>query len=145
MGMFSFMCPVCNKAIISNEGSKNRDCVIFVKKDGKVVERQEGLYSGYDHVTDWEKMDWGDICDLMFDDEDGDGILAFHKRCFTEGDEIKFTTSEDDDDQGWNDPDDMCYGPCGETKYECNCDNYCDSCEEEWGCCTCEDEEEEED
>ena len=117
MGMFSDICPKCGKAIVSIEEADNRwrDCIIFVKKNGKVLERQDGLYDGYGFSGnysvdgqpphDWKCLPWEEIVDLDFDDDEDSGMLYFHRHCYCEGDENRYDTSESDPNQGWQDPD----------------------------------------
>lgn len=116
MGMFSDICPKCKLPIVSNEGSRYRDCIIFVKKNGKILERQEGLYDGYGFSGNysvegepphtWTCLEWEEIVDLDFDDDENSGMLYFHKDCYEPGDEHRFGQSEHDPNQGWKDPDD---------------------------------------
>jgi hypothetical protein len=108
MGMFSFICPVCGKPIVSNEGSRYRYCVLFLKENGQVIHSMSGLYSGYGKTDrkDWP-LDWDTVCALMFDDEPESGILAFHSGCYIQGREGLFSVSLNDPDQGWIDPDEF--------------------------------------
>jgi len=117
MGMFSDICPKCGKAIVSIEEAdrKYRDCIIFVKKNGEILERQEGLYDGYGFSGDysvegepphvWACLEWGEIVSLNYDEDEDSGMLYFHKECYCIGDEHRYNTSEDDPNQGWQDPD----------------------------------------
>lgn len=104
MGCFSFICKKCNKAILSNS-FRGEPVELFLLKDGEVIESMSGEYDSYGRVFNknmksiaW-KMDWDKVCDLMFDENKGNGIAAIHTRCF-DG-EIPTTRSEDDPNQGW--------------------------------------------
>ena len=103
MGCFSFMCKSCGKPILSTP--KPDKVILFLLRKGKVTQKLEGIYDGYGriikpdgHVTDW-RDNWNNIVDLMFNDNPGDGIAAFHKRCYNDIEPI--TKSEDDPNQGW--------------------------------------------
>jgi len=107
MGCFSFLCQVCGKAILSNsfQGEKVR---LFLLKDGKIIERMEGEYDSYGKVftpeqknsLNW-RLDWRDVCDLMFSEDKSNGIAAIHSRCSTTL--LPTIRSEDDPNQGWGD------------------------------------------
>ena len=105
MGCFSFMCENCEKAVLSN--SFNGDHVqLWLLKDGTPIEHMAGPYDSYGRVFDDEKksmkwkMDWHDICDLMFSHSCEDGIAAIHTRCWDKK-TIPTTKSDPDPNQGW--------------------------------------------
>lgn len=109
MGCFSFMCKECGKAVHST--SQRGDVVkLFLLEDGEVVQNMEGEYDSYGRVfragnkdsIHWD-MEWQDVCDLMFDEDMGNGIAAIHSECFTG--EIPTTRSADDPNQGWGEYD----------------------------------------
>ncbi len=104
MGCFSFMCKRCDKAILSNS-FRGQKVELFLLKEGKVIEQMSGEYDSYGRVFDnnmesieW-KMDWGDVCDLMFNKNRGNGIAAIHSSCWEN--EIPCERSYDDPNQGW--------------------------------------------
>lgn len=43
-------------------------------------------------------MPWTDVCDLLFNDDESNGIAAIHTRCYSGNTPI--TRSEDDPNQG---------------------------------------------
>lgn len=47
------------------------------------------------------KMEWGDVCHLMFDRNRSNGIAAIHAPFWKEGDPYPTERSEDDPNQGW--------------------------------------------
>jgi hypothetical protein len=106
MGCFSFICKESGLPVASS--SFDGDAVrIYLLKDGKVIEEMRGHYDSYGRVfTDstfensfeW-KMDWHDVCDLMFDNDDSNGIAVILEKYF-EGN-IPTTRSEGDPNQGW--------------------------------------------
>lgn len=106
MGCFSFICKECGKPI--NSSSFDGDaCYLFLLNKGKVIETMHGNYNSYGCVFnkpdfsgsfEW-KMDWGDVIDLMFGNDDSSGIAAVHHSCWR-GNEYK-TKSDDDPNQGW--------------------------------------------
>jgi hypothetical protein len=100
MGSFSFKCKESNKAISDGDA-----CRIYLLKDGKVLEEMRGHYDTFGRVEDgsfgsleWN-MPWRDICDLMFDDNDGNGLALVLEKYFKN--KIPTTISEDDSSQGW--------------------------------------------
>lgn len=107
MGCFSFLCKESGKAVLSNsfDGSPVH---MFLLKNGKVVEHMYGNYNSYgavftkDHESSFEwKEDWENVCDLMFNGNDGDGICCILEKKYNG----KFPTkvSESDENQGWGD------------------------------------------
>ena len=105
MGCFSFLCKKYDEAVLSS--SFSGDAVyLFLLKDGKVIEEMYGNYDSYGRVFDssgesfeWG-LDWGDVCDLMFDGDEGSGIAAILAKNY---DGTPPTTkSKDDPNQGWD-------------------------------------------
>jgi hypothetical protein len=106
MGCFSFICKESGLPVASS--SFDGDAVrMYLLKDGKVIEEMHGHYdsygrvfkdSTYDDSFEW-KMDWHDVCDLMFDKDESNGIAVILEKYF-EG-TIPTTRSESDPDQGW--------------------------------------------
>ncbi len=105
MGMFSFICPCCNKGIRAEGRIRNRVALHLIK-DGEIVESLRGSYDGYGRTEESEwSLDWGDVCDIMFEENEKSGIMAFHEEC--EPDvlpEIKYE-SEHDPSQGFMEED----------------------------------------
>lgn len=106
MGCFSFICKKSKKAVLSS--SFDGDPVhLFLLKDGKVIEKMHGNYDSYGRVFDGKgdsfewKMDWGKVCDLMFSDDETNGIAAILDTYWKEGEPYPTTRSEDDPNQGW--------------------------------------------
>jgi hypothetical protein len=106
MGCFSFICKESGLPIASS--SFDGDAVrMYLLKGGKVIEEMVGHYDSYGRVFDgngdsleW-KTPWDDVCDLIFNEDDGDGIAAVLE-CHFKGN-IPTIQSEDDPDQGWGD------------------------------------------
>ena len=104
MGCFSFMCKESGLPVASS--SFDGDAVrLYLLKDGEVIEEMVGHYDSYGRVFDgkgdsfeWE-MSWGDVCDLMFNTNEGDGIAVVLERHFNGT--IPTTQSDSDPDQGW--------------------------------------------
>ena len=105
MGCFSFICKKCGEPINSTsfEGENVR---LSLLQDGKVIEEMQGQYDSYGRVFDkdgesleWKK-EWGEVCDLMFASNKGNGICATHVACGP--DEHPTERSADDPNQGWN-------------------------------------------
>lgn len=109
MGCFSFMCQSTGKAVLSNSSSGNK-VTLFLLQNGKVLEYMHGNYDSYGRVfskkTDdefqksfeWD-MDWGDVCELMFDNNPKSGIAADMN--WSEGDPFPEYASPQDPNQGW--------------------------------------------
>jgi len=104
MGCFSFLCKESGKPALSTsfDGSP---CYLFLLKDGVVIEEMYGNYDSYGRVFngnggsfEWS-LDWGDVCDLMFSDSEGDGFALVLEEHFTGT--APNTRSEDDPNQGW--------------------------------------------
>ena len=108
MGCFSFICKKSGEPILSS--SFSGDAVhLFLLKNGKVIEHMYGNYDSYGRVfnskklTDsfeW-KMDWNDVCDLIFTKNKSNGIAAILAPYWKEGDSYPTERSEDDPNQGW--------------------------------------------
>ena len=106
MGCFSFLCKESGLPVASS--SFDGDAVrMYLLKNGKVIEEMRGHYDSYGRVFkdstfedsfEW-KMDWSDVCDLMFTDNEGDGIAVVLEKYFTGI--IPTTRSESDPNQGW--------------------------------------------
>jgi len=105
MGCFSFLCKISNRPALSTsfDGSP---CRLFLLKDGKVIEEMHGNYDSYGQVFQkgkeksfkW-KMDWDDVCNLMFHSDRSNGIAMVLDEYWAG--EIPTTRSEDDPNQGW--------------------------------------------
>lgn len=105
MGCFSFICKKCGKGINSSSFHGENVRLSLLEK-GKVIEEMQGPYDSYGRVFDgkgdaieWQKG-WGEVCDLMFDNNRSNGIAATHVACKPE--EHPTERSDDDPDQGWN-------------------------------------------
>ena len=106
MGSFSFICKESGLPVASD--SFSGDAVrLYLLKNGEVIEEMRGHYDSYGRVFkdrtyedsfEW-KMHWSDVCDMMFNDNAGDGIAVVLEKYFT--DKIPTTQSEGDPDQGW--------------------------------------------
>ncbi len=106
MGCFSFICKESGLPVGSN--SFGGDAVrLYLLKDGKVLEEMRGHYDSYgrvfkdtkfDEPFNWE-MDWFQVVDLMFTENEGDGMAAVLEKYFTGV--IPTTRSQGDPDQGW--------------------------------------------
>jgi hypothetical protein len=80
---------------------------LYLLKNGEVIEEMRGHYDSYGRVFkdkqcedsfEW-KMHWSDVCDMMFNDNVGDGIAVVLEKYFR--DTIPTEQSEGDPDQGW--------------------------------------------
>lgn len=108
MGCFSFICKKSGKP--ANSSSFSGDLVhLFLLKNGKVVEHMYGQYDSYGRVFtspecasyfEW-KTSWDSVCDLMFDQDMGNGIAVIHDKYWKEGDPFPTTRSANDPNQGW--------------------------------------------
>lgn len=106
MGCFSYICPECDKNILS-DGCRGEFVFLFLIKDGRILEHIRGEYDSYGRVFNddqtesigWE-MDWDTIVDMQFSTNPNNGILAIHSRCFTCL-PTPLHKSKDDPDQGW--------------------------------------------
>jgi hypothetical protein len=108
MGCFSFLCKQSNLPVASD--SFSGDAVrMYLLKNGNVIEEMRGHYDSYGRVfSDNEyndsfqwKMEWSDVCDLMFDDDNSNGIAVVLEKYFDGT--IPTTRSKDDRNQGWGD------------------------------------------
>jgi hypothetical protein len=116
MGCFSFICKKSGEPVLSS--SFSGDSVhLFLLKKGKVVEHMYGNYDSYGRVFGNEKdpedksfteetsfnwnIDWGDVCDLMFDEDKSNGIAAILSPYWEDGDPYPTKRSESDPNQGW--------------------------------------------
>ncbi|MEY4334482.1 MAG: hypothetical protein RLZZ196_3226 [Bacteroidota bacterium] len=106
MGCFSFICKESGLPVASSSFDGDA-CRLYLLKDGKVIEEMRGHYDSYGRVfTDstyedsfeW-KMDWHDVCDLMFHPDESNGIAVILEKYFVGN--IPTTRSEGDPDQGW--------------------------------------------
>jgi hypothetical protein len=108
MGCFSYLCKVSGKPALSTsfDGSP---CYLFLLKDGVVIEEMFGNYDSYGRVfnSDGEsfewKMPWQEVCNLMFSEDESNGIAMILAEYQTGL--VPTTRSEDDPNQGWGDPD----------------------------------------
>ena len=109
MGCFSFLCKETGKGVESTSSS-GMAVHLFLLKDGKVIEHMFGNYDSYGRVFDetkedsfeW-KMEWGDVCDLMFHKDNSNGIAAILANYWKEGDPFPTSRSKPDPNQGWGD------------------------------------------
>ena len=106
MGCFSFICKESGLPVASSSFDGDA-CRLYLLKDGKVIEEMRGHYDSYGRVfTDstyedsfeW-KMDWHEVCDLMFHSDESNGIAVILEKYFTGN--VPTTRSEGDPDQGW--------------------------------------------
>jgi hypothetical protein len=105
MGCFSFICKESGLPVASSSFDGDA-CRLYLLKNGKVIEEMHGHYDSYgrvfkktnDEYFEWN-MDWREVCDLMFNDNEGDGIAVVLEKYFTG--KIPTTISEGDPDQGW--------------------------------------------
>jgi hypothetical protein len=86
MGCFSFICKESNLPVAEGDAVR-----MYLLKNGKVVEEMRGHYDLYGKVYndsgdsfEWD-MEWSDVCDLMFSDNDGDGIAVILEYYFKDG------------------------------------------------------------
>lgn len=108
MGCFSFICKVTGEP--ANSSSFDGDAVhLFLLQDGKVIEHMYGRYDSYGRVFsdaensdsfEWH-MEWGKVCDLVFDDNPQNGIALIMGNCWKKGDPYPTERSEGDPEQGW--------------------------------------------
>lgn len=127
MGCFSFICQKSGNAVLSS--SFSGDAVhLFLLKKGKVIEHMFGNYDSYGRVFSNEKrdddtsltdkssfnwkMEWHDVCDLMFSHDKSNGIAAILAPYWKEGDPYPTNRSEGDPNQGWGEHMEL-IGYCG--------------------------------
>ena len=105
MGCFSFICKESGLPVASSSFDGDA-CRLYLLKNGKVIEEMRGHYDSYGRVFhsdkedsfEW-KMDWNEVCDLMFDEDESNGIAVILEKYFTGN--IPTTRSDSDPDQGW--------------------------------------------
>jgi hypothetical protein len=105
MGCFSFICKESGLPVASSSFDGDA-CRMYLLRDGNVIEEMRGHYDSYGRVFTADKEDsfqwsleWGEVCDLMFTDNEGDGIAVVLEKYFTG--RIPTTRSESDREQGW--------------------------------------------
>lgn len=121
MGCFSFLCKNSGKPALSTSFSGS-PCKLYLLKNGKVLEMMHGNYDSYGRVFTkgledsfkW-RMEWGDVCDLMFDSDMSNGIAVVLDK-YDDG-TIPTTRSENDPNQGWGD-DGEGMGDCSKNGFE---------------------------
>lgn len=123
MGCFSFLCKKSGRPALSTSFSGS-PCYLFLLKEGKVIETMYGNYDSYGRVFkgegqdsfEWE-MDWHDVCGLMFNSDDRNGLAMILAEHF-DG-ELPITASEQDPNQGWGseDDDEDLMGDCSADKF----------------------------
>lgn len=106
MGCFSFLCKESGKPVGSD--SMSGDAVrMYLLKEGRLLEEMRGHYDSYGRVFkdpectesfEW-KMDWFEVVDLMFTENEGDGMAVVLEKYYTGV--IPTTRSEGDPNQGW--------------------------------------------
>ena len=107
MGCFSFICKESGLPVASSSFDGDA-CRLYLLKNGKVIEEMHGHYDSYgrvfkknnDESFEW-KMDWSEVCKMMFDSNPGNGIAVVLEKYFTGN--IPTTISEGDPEQGWGD------------------------------------------
>lgn len=95
MGQFSYKCKACGRPI-----KNNKDNAVLIRiKNGKVKEKQFGIYDGYGRAggCGWSER-WGDIVNDHFSGRKDSGISAYHESCYKN--QRPKTISEDDPKQG---------------------------------------------
>ena len=105
MGCFSFVCKESGLPVASSSFDGDA-CRMYLLRNGNVIEEMRGHYDSYGRVFTKDKEDsfqwsleWGEVCDLMFTDNEGDGIAVILENYFTGT--IPTTRSEGDPNQGW--------------------------------------------
>jgi hypothetical protein len=80
MGCFSFICNETGLPANSDSHREGAAVHMYLMRKGEIVEEMVGNYDSYGCVYDgqggsfeWD-MDWGDVCDLMFDGGVDSGI-----------------------------------------------------------------------
>ena len=104
MGCFSYICKGCGTPINATPfvGEK---CIMFLLRDGKVVEQMEGRYDGYGRIEDDDDIthewtgDWHELVDLHFSKNNKEGFAVYHSACYKG--KLPKTISEDDPHQGF--------------------------------------------
>jgi hypothetical protein len=108
MGCFSFICKESGLPVASDSFSGDA-CRMYLLKNGELIEEMRGHYDSYGRVfsdSTYEKsfewhMKWGEVCDLMFDKDESNGIAVVLEKYFNGT--IPTTRSEADPNQGWGD------------------------------------------
>ena len=112
MGCFSFICQECGQPILS-DSVRGEKVELFLLKNGEVIDQMRGEYDSYGRVFTEDREDslkwnlpWagsgedkGDVCTLMFDEDESNGIAAVHSRCYRGY--IPTERSMEDPNQGW--------------------------------------------
>ena len=104
MGCFSFKCKTCGRPI-NSDSLRGQQCVLFLIRDGEIIDSIEGEYDSYGRVfkkdgnsVKWT-LDWINVCNLMSHKDKNNGIAAFHLNCYKG--EPPTERSESDPNQGW--------------------------------------------
>ena len=120
MGCFSFLCSTCEEPINSDSFS-GEHCTLFLLEKGEILEWMQGQYDSYGRVFNvdtanlgphsdevsqlWETMEWGRVCNLIFDSDEESGIAAYHTECLPKGEHMAASdgpiVSDNDPEQGW--------------------------------------------
>ena len=106
MGCFSYLCGECEQPI-NSDSSSGEHCIMFLLKDGKLLEWMQGEYDSYGRVfhdggqssQEWTVLEWGDIVDLQYGDDADSGLAVYHSGCYTKDTEL--VPSDGDPEQGW--------------------------------------------
>jgi hypothetical protein len=109
MGCFSFLCKESGLPVASD--SYSGDAVrMYLLKNGRVLEEMRGHYDSYgrvfkdsecDEPFEWQ-LPWDEVVDLMFTENEGDGMAVVLEKYFTGT--IPTTRSDSDRNQGWGVP-----------------------------------------
>lgn len=111
MGCFSFICQRTDTPVLSTS-CEGESVHLFLLKEGRVIEEMFGNYDSYGRVFNISPLDkdrgyqesfkwnlpWGEICNLMFDNNPHNGIAAIKG---WDGKILPTEISEQDPDQGW--------------------------------------------
>lgn len=104
MGCFSFMCKESGLPVASSSFDGDA-CRMYLLKNGEVIEEMRGHYDSYGRVFnkqgesfEWDTP-WGEVCDLIFDNDNSNGIAVILEKYFNGN--IPTTISDGDPDQGW--------------------------------------------
>jgi len=92
MGCLTFLCNECGKVVSSN-GISGDSSILFLLKDGKVIEKMRGDYDSVGAVfigksrTNIRKskkwnMEWEKVCNLINSRSKKTGLSAIHSKCF---------------------------------------------------------------
>jgi hypothetical protein len=109
MGCFSFLCKESGLPVASSSYDGDA-CRLYLLKDGQLLEEMRGHYDSYgrvfkdsncDESFEWE-LPWGEVVNLMFTENEGDGMAVVLEKYFTGT--IPTTRSESDRNQGWGEP-----------------------------------------